>query len=612
MADPPRSLVGSRNALRLAGRGKPAYDRQTVPGPGQGVSRRRDPVNHLLAASLAARQPTEWPFGPGEMAARIRTHDWAATPLGPIGAWPQGLRVAVDLMLGNGFPATLQWGDQAILLYNDAYVPVIGERHPRALGRSSLDSFPEIREHLLQVFGRVRAGETVVLEDRHFTMQDRKQPRDVWFTLSHSPLHDEAGKVVAIAVTGVETTARVLAERHSRSVMDELRAGEERQAFLLRLSDTLRPLSDAIQIQAEAVRVLGEQLKASRAGYAEDRGDGDHVTVTRNYVKNVPALEGVYRYADYGPELLHALRAGRTVVRPDIDRDPILTADEKRAHAELGLAATVNVPLVKEGRLVAILFVHQDRPRAWTEAEIALMQETAERTWAAVERTRAEAALREAGERLKMLVAELQHRTRNLIGVVQAIADRSLEDSLSLDDFQERFWNRLAALARVNGLLSRLDDNDRISFDELVRCELAGHGVVDAEGHGPQVALDGPRGIRLRSSTVQTLALGLHELATNAIKHGALAKREGRLAVRWSLVTGADGEPWLRVDWQESGASLIAINMKAPRRGAGRDLIEKALPYQLKAKVRYDLSPGGVHCTITLPISTRHREPVDA
>ncbi|RDI53593.1 PAS domain S-box protein [Microvirga subterranea] len=215
---------------------------------------------------------------------------------------------------------------------------------------------------------------------------------------------------------------------------------------------------------------------------------------------------------------------------------------------------------------------------------------------------------REWEERLQVLVAELQHRTRNLLGVVRSIADRTLAGSSSLDEFQERFRDRIGALSRVNGLLSRLEESTRISFDELLQAELAGHGVMDGDGHG-QVTLEGPTGIRLRSATVQTFALGLHELATNAVKHGALSLPEGRLLVRWGLVDGKDGDRRLQVEWQESGVPVPPpARGQHYRRGSGRELIERSLPYQLGAETSYELTPEGVRCTIILPLSTTHRE----
>ena len=206
---------------------------------------------------------------------------------------------------------------------------------------------------------------------------------------------------------------------------------------------------------------------------------------------------------------------------------------------------------------------------------------------------------REWAERQNVLVAELQHRTRNLIALVRSTADKTAQSSTNLSDFRIRFRDRLEALARVQGLLSRLTDVDRVTFDDLIRTELSAmNDTLD------RVTLDGPPGIRLRSSTVQTLAMALHELATNAVKYGALGQPTAHLAVTWSLeALSADGRPWLHVDWRESGVAMPAEITVSRGSGQGRELIERALPYQLGAKTSYTMEPHGVHCAISIPVS---------
>jgi two-component sensor histidine kinase len=200
-----------------------------------------------------------------------------------------------------------------------------------------------------------------------------------------------------------------------------------------------------------------------------------------------------------------------------------------------------------------------------------------------------------AEEGLSLLVAELQHRTRNLIAVVSALADKTVRESQSLEDFRERFGDRLAAVSRVQSLLSRLTEGERVSFDSLIRTELDAHAASPG-----QVTLEGPAGVRLRSGSVQTFALALHELATNAVKYGALSQPFGRLSVVWSVEQEA--QPMLHVDWRETG---VALNDEAgiSLSGYGRELIERALPYQMKARTSYAFGPDGVHCTIAAPIS---------
>lgn len=206
----------------------------------------------------------------------------------------------------------------------------------------------------------------------------------------------------------------------------------------------------------------------------------------------------------------------------------------------------------------------------------------------------------------EVLVAELQHRTRNLIGVVRQMALKTARTSKDLTDFHDRFRDRLDALARVQGLLSRLNEHDRVLFDELIHTELSAHGV--GPDKDSRVLLEGPAGVRLRSTTVQTLAMALHELATNAVKYGALGQPEAWLSIQWD-VTHDGGQPLLHVDWRETGVSMCAPALKAKERGQGRELIERALPYQLSAKTTYSLEEDGVHCTILVPISAT--SPVD-
>ena len=212
-------------------------------------------------------------------------------------------------------------------------------------------------------------------------------------------------------------------------------------------------------------------------------------------------------------------------------------------------------------------------------------------------------ALRDYQERQAVLVSELQHRTRNLIGVVRSISDLTLKSSTALDEFAVKFRDRLNALARVQALLSRLNEGVRVTFDELIGAELSALGYPAGSG---RITLEGPAGVALRSSTVQIFAMALHELATNAVKYGALTQPNGQLAITWRVDRPQDGErPWLHVDWIESGVSIPQGDAPVQGDGTGRNLIERALPYQLGARTSYEITPTGVKCSISLPVSVR-------
>ena len=208
--------------------------------------------------------------------------------------------------------------------------------------------------------------------------------------------------------------------------------------------------------------------------------------------------------------------------------------------------------------------------------------------------------LRKLQARQDVMVAELQHRTRNLIAVVRSIAQQTMDASDGMEGFREAFNERLGALSRVQGLLSRSGEA-RITIGTLVRSELDALGTVEGRD---RIRVEGPD-VPLRNSTVQTLALALHELATNARKYGALAAGQGQLAVRWSV--GETEGRRLRLEWLEDGieSSLDARRPPAGAVGYGRELIERALPYALGARTSYELGATELRCIIDLPLDKR-------
>lgn len=209
--------------------------------------------------------------------------------------------------------------------------------------------------------------------------------------------------------------------------------------------------------------------------------------------------------------------------------------------------------------------------------------------------------LRTLQDRQKVLLAELQHRTRNLLAVVQSIARQTIRSSGSLPEFAKDYEGRLRALSRVQGLLARTDHHP-IDLHELVETELKAHG--DGQVETGKVVMEGPRAM-LPAISAQALALAVHELATNAVKYGALHQPEGRLTVRWNI-EGDGGAPRARVEWRESGVAMPEGGRE--RKGYGSELIEKALPYQLGAKTKLEFGADGVRCEIAVPVEEGEQE----
>lgn len=179
---------------------------------------------------------------------------------------------------------------------------------------------------------------------------------------------------------------------------------EQQREFLLRLSDDLRPLTDAEEIRSIASKVLGQHLGANRVAYAENIEEEASFKVANNYVDGAENITGLFKYTNYGSDLLSNLMTGNLRVQPDIQNDPRLSEPEKQALALVGVGASLNVPLVKNGRLVAFLGINYSSAHAFSEFEIELAREVAERTWDAVARANTEEALRESEERLVLAV----------------------------------------------------------------------------------------------------------------------------------------------------------------------------------------------------------------
>ena len=170
---------------------------------------------------------------------------------------------------------------------------------------------------------------------------------------------------------------------------------ERRQAFLLRLSDALRPLARGAEMELAAMRVLGEELGVDRAFFATIDADEESWSIRHDYAVGLRSLAGKYPMSDFQRRRLPQWRAGEMSSVADSEADPTLDAADRAAYAAFGTRAAIGVPLAKGGRFAALLSVNQAGPRDWTEAEMELTREAAERTWAAVERARTEAELRD-------------------------------------------------------------------------------------------------------------------------------------------------------------------------------------------------------------------------
>jgi len=205
-------------------------------------------------------------------------------------------------------------------------------------------------------------------------------------------------------------------------------------------------------------------------------------------------------------------------------------------------------------------------------------------------------ALKSAIDHQKVLLEELQHRVRNALAVVRSVVRNTAEASETAEDFANHLEARIGALARLEVSLAR---NPMAGLDlaELIAEELR----VCAAREGEQVTLDGPR-VVLEAKAAGCVGLAIQELATNALKHGALLVREGLIRVAWRTQVRA-ARTWLIIDWTESG---VANHPTAPRKaGFGAVLLQRTLSYDLGAEVVWRVETSGVRCQIAFPLVER-------
>lgn len=154
------------------------------------------------------------------MPAFIDRYDWASTPLGPRTEWPPALLTAHEIMMSTGFAACATWGPEQSLLYNAAYIPFLGDKHPAALGRPIQTVWSEVWDDIRPLVERTLAGETIYLEDLPLKIVRSGVPEDTYWTFSYSPLRD-GGVVKGMLDIAIETTGRVRAEQHRQLLVDE-------------------------------------------------------------------------------------------------------------------------------------------------------------------------------------------------------------------------------------------------------------------------------------------------------------------------------------------------------------------------------------------------------
>ncbi|MBD8573295.1 PAS domain S-box protein [Pseudomonas syringae] len=320
--------------------------------------------------------PCTWDFlaHGGQMSALLQSGSLVNSPLGLPDQWPACLKTLMSTVLPVQAQIVVFWGPEYVALYNDAYAPTIGNKHPAALGRPAIEHWRELWDDLEPLLRGVReTGQTFSAKDRPFYIERHGRGENVWFDVSYSAVREADGSVGGVLCIVTETTERVQFER--------------RQAFALELGKLLPSITAPRQIQTLVLTRLCEVLGDAQAFLVESASADDRLVAHRSADKPDLCLR-----LQLNTQQLTHLQAGKSV----------LQATPEQAISTVP-ASRLLVPVLRHGQLEAVLDVQRNRPTGFDRHEVLLAEEAAKLGWLWIDHARAEAALRTSSAQLSAM-----------------------------------------------------------------------------------------------------------------------------------------------------------------------------------------------------------------
>jgi two-component sensor histidine kinase len=633
-----------------------------------------------------------WIVGGGEMGELIRAFDWSKTAIGPIKDWSPTLRIMTRILLANRFPLLLWWGPDYVSIYNDAYRPVLGAKHPWALGKPVSECWSEIW-HILKplIDTPFNGGPATWNEDIELEINRHGFLEETHFTIAYSavPDDDAPNGVGGVLATVTETTEKVVGERRVVLLRDlAARMGEARtpdEACLIAAATFSRHAKD---IPFALLYLVDDDRKLARLAGATGVSQGAMLAPERIDLREQDDGRGWHLTAGSEPVFVDDLAArfpsasgetaGSAAVLPlggldpsdavgflIVGLNPRLKLDD-RHHGFLQLIKNQVASAINRVHATETLRASEERFRAfvtassdsvfrmnadWSEMRqldgknfIADMRD-ASKGWLAKYihpddqagvRDAVEDAIRNkatfdhehrvirvdgspgwthsraipilgaegeitewfgaaqdvtgrkhAEEMQQLLVNELNHRVKNMLASVHAIAQQTLRRAKDPAAFAESFSGRLQSLSRIHTLLTSTGW-EGADLHDIIREQVL-PGAVDDK----RVIATGPA-VRLESQTAMHTAMMLHELGTNSAKHGALSKPDGSVAIAWTVTDDV-----LRLDWREQGGPPVKVPLG---RGFGTTLIEQTVKGEGGSAHR-SVEAAGIRWQIDLPLA---------
>lgn len=482
--------------------------------------------------------------GGGECGALLRSHDWSKSPLGDPAHWPRELRTLTGVLLGALQPMFVVWGPEQIVIYNDAYSKMCGMRHPAALGGPFRELWFDIWDDVEPIVTAAYEGRGTQMEDISFIMHRHGFPERAHFSFSYTPVRDERARVAGLFCACSETTLQV---------RERLEEAKERDR-----------LYRMLELGPGAVAVLeGPEHIFRLTNRAYDMLIGDRSIVGLTVREALPEVEA-QGFIDI---LDHVYKTGEPHVGEnieiDLQRSP--SGGVERRVIDFVYQAMHDSRSRVNGILVRVLDV--------TEQRIAEQQQ-------------------------ELRNRELSHRMKNQLAMVQAIVSQTMRNTSDNETARVSISERILALSRAHDLLLQ-GEKGRSTVSAIVGTVLDLHET----GEEGQFEVAGPA-VQLASRPAMSMSLILHELATNAVKYGALSVPTGRVSVTWEI-TGARNDRRFVLSWKEQGGPQVH---EPERKGSGVRLIGAGFVGVSDCVVNLAFDAAGLRCEISAGLDDLARE----
>jgi PAS domain S-box-containing protein len=578
--------------------------------------------------------------------------DWSQTLLGPVESWPAVLRAALDLALPAQAQIVIFWGPQFVALYNDAYSVTIGNKHPKAFGQPAQENWSELWEDLEPLLSDVlRTGQTFSAQNRPFCIERRGFPETVYFDLSYSALGaDESGALGVLCIVS-ETTQRVIAQQQLSDINERLEllfsqtdagiALSSAQGHLLKVNPRLCEIigySEAELLDRSLIDLTfaGDRPQIAlslRRLFTDSESFVHHLTILSSDGHFVPVSCSVSALRDESGLISQAVWTILDVTQQQraqalesqlaaivaSSHDAILSTDLDMvilswnegaerlygysAEEAVGRKVTMLLPADRIGEESDIIEKISRGIRVAPHETVRLTKNgqpidvqltvspvrNGQGEIIGASKTAHDIGERKRAERLQLaILGEMKHRIKNVLATVQALARQTFR-SEAHNAAYDAFEARLGAMARTHDLLTT-DGWQSADLARIVEQTLKPFGLENFSIEGPDLVVS--------SRAAMAFALGLHELATNAVKYGALSGAAGHIVISWTLK--CNQPETFAFTWRENDGPAVAPPNK---KGFGTRLIEAVLAAEVSGQVKLTYAPEGCVCQLIAPLS---------